>query len=734
MQFKKVCTLLTLAGIASSVSPNTAQATEQVSNTTVQKDVVEQKNYAENEKESEGIISSGTPAAADLQIERNEEIPAPAATDSQGAECEEHKSEAEKESDAKTEEIISSPAPAATDSQDVKCKERKAEAEKDADSRTEEIISSDAETVSATGAVDKPSPAEKSPADTEAAAESNAVAAADETNEKEVSATQKPASTNAVNTKEAEEREMDGIDISGWQPDIDLAKMDIDFAIIKATEGTNYVNPTFAKHQKQAAELNLLQGFYHYFSGGDPVEEAQHFLHTVDNHIGDGVLFLDWEEMNNKKDFASGPSKAKVWLDYVYQKTKIKPVLYTSYSEVNYHDYQSIRDAGYQLWGARYPSNNTHQGFADEPWTPDNSSWGAWGDEKDIFARQYSGNGKLDGYKNPLDLNKAYVSKTEWKKMANPENPNASQAETPSTGASHTDTSTSSRPSQANPAKTQSVAKEVLSGKWGSGAERKQKLEKAGYNYQVIQQWVNYFCNPQKYPKPKEEISVKPNNKPDTSKAETPTTPAKPSKPEKVITYSAASIAQETLQGKWGCGNTRKEKLEKAGYDYKAVQAWVNYYINHAYGKPTQDKLPQGNNQASASKPTSSKPDTTNKVDLSNVAREVIRGKWGYGNDRKSSLEKAGYNYQTIQAWVNYYINPSYGMPKSRYQASGSTGGAQTHATSSNTAKALAREVLQGKWGHGDDRQKRLMAAGHDYKKVQAWTNYFINPRYGMPK
>ena len=113
MQFKKVCTLLTLAGIASSVSPNIAQATEQVSKTTVQKDVVEQKNYAENEKESEEIISS------------------------------------------------SEPAPAATDPQNAKYKEREAETEKDAEAKTEGIISSDAETVSATGAVNKPSPAEK---------------------------------------------------------------------------------------------------------------------------------------------------------------------------------------------------------------------------------------------------------------------------------------------------------------------------------------------------------------------------------------------------------------------------------------------------------------------------------------------------------------------------------------------------------------------------------------------
>ncbi len=35
-------------------------------------------------------------------------------------------------------------------------------------------------------------------------------------------------------------------------------------------------------------------------------------------------------------------------------------------------------------------------------------------------------------------------------------------------------------------------------------------------------------------------------------------------------------IAQEVLAGKWGNGDTRKQKLKTAGYDYNAVQAKVN--------------------------------------------------------------------------------------------------------------------------------------------------------------
>ena len=38
------------------------------------------------------------------------------------------------------------------------------------------------------------------------------------------------------------------------------------------------------------------------------------------------------------------------------------------------------------------------------------------------------------------------------------------------------------------------VAKEVLSGKWGNGADRKKKLTEAGYNYSEVQAKVNELC------------------------------------------------------------------------------------------------------------------------------------------------------------------------------------------------------------------------------------------------
>ena len=95
---------------------------------------------------------------------------------------------------------------------------------------------------------------------------------------------------------------------------------------------------------------------------------------------------------------------------------------------------------------------------------------------------------------------------------------------------------------KAEPTKTiTQVAREVLNGKWGNGAARKQKLTEAGYDYEIVQKEVNRLYNS-----------------------------------SKVALKSNEAIAKEVIQGKWGVGATRKQKLTEAGYDYESVQAIVN--------------------------------------------------------------------------------------------------------------------------------------------------------------
>ena len=49
----------------------------------------------------------------------------------------------------------------------------------------------------------------------------------------------------------------------------------------------------------------------------------------------------------------------------------------------------------------------------------------------------------------------------------------------------------------------------------------------------------------------------------------------------------------------------------------------------------------------------SSQPAAPAKKSVEEVAKEVLRGDWGNGADRKKRLEAAGYNYAQVQAAVN---------------------------------------------------------------------------------
>lgn len=62
---------------------------------------------------------------------------------------------------------------------------------------------------------------------------------------------------------------------------------------------------------------------------------------------------------------------------------------------------------------------------------------------------------------------------------------------------------------------------------------------------------------------------------------------------------------------------------------------------------------------------------TTKSID--EVAQEVINGQWGNGDDRKTRLTNAGYNYNEVQAKVNEKLNTSSNSSKTYTVKSGDT-------------------------------------------------------------
>ena len=88
---------------------------------------------------------------------------------------------------------------------------------------------------------------------------------------------------------------------------------------------------------------------------------------------------------------------------------------------------------------------------------------------------------------------------------------------------------------------------------------------------------------------------------------------------------------------------------------------------------------------------------------ITQIAREVLKGKWGNGSARKANLTAAGYDYNEVQKEVNRLCN-----------------------SGKKSNETVAKEVIQGKWGVGADRKNRLTAAGYDYNAIQAIVNKLV--------
>lgn len=73
-----------------------------------------------------------------------------------------------------------------------------------------------------------------------------------------------------------------------------------DITMIKATQGTWYVNPECDVDYQAAKKAGKQLGIYHYCEGGNPEKEAQYFYHNTKNYIGGAVPAVDWEAGSNR--------------------------------------------------------------------------------------------------------------------------------------------------------------------------------------------------------------------------------------------------------------------------------------------------------------------------------------------------------------------------------------------------------------------------------------------------
>ncbi len=133
-------------------------------------------------------------------------------------------------------------------------------------------------------------------------------------------------------------RDVIGVDVSEYQMDIDMPRLKeqgIQFVIIRATEGSHYVDDMFLRNWKNAHEADLTAGAYHFFSFDTPgATQAANFISAVGDLENDLIPAVDLEFYGNKR--WDPPEKEDVvrelqrYLDIMERRYGVKAMIYAS--------------------------------------------------------------------------------------------------------------------------------------------------------------------------------------------------------------------------------------------------------------------------------------------------------------------------------------------------------------------------------------------------------------------
>ncbi|MFH5809085.1 GH25 family lysozyme [Lactiplantibacillus plantarum] len=205
-----------------------------------------------------------------------------------------------------------------------------------------------------------------------------------------------------------------GFDVASYQAGMNVGEVAGDFVLVKATEGIDYTNPEFNGHAKQTLSAGKKLGVYHFIrNDSDIKKQANYFLTVVKPYIGKAMLVLDFENTTGSTiQNQTGVGLAKQWLDYVYQQTGVRSVLYTGVSCENSLDWSSVVKANYGLWIAQYNNYNVVNGYQPRDLYGSLKNW------KTAVMFQYTSTGRLPGWNGNLDFDVFYGDKSAWDKYA----------------------------------------------------------------------------------------------------------------------------------------------------------------------------------------------------------------------------------------------------------------------------------------------------------------------------
>lgn len=177
-----------------------------------------------------------------------------------------------------------------------------------------------------------------------------------------------------------------GVDVAHYQGEIDwpvLAAQDLDFAWIKATEGSSHTDPRFAANWAAATRTDLLVGAYHFMSfESSGADQAAHLAAEVPAAPGTLPPVIDLEFYGTYVEDRPASDEVHAILDPlvagITEHYGVTPIVYTT-------------EEAYDLYlTGRYP--DLHVWIRSVAWTPslsDGRDWTVW---------QYSNRDRLPGY------------------------------------------------------------------------------------------------------------------------------------------------------------------------------------------------------------------------------------------------------------------------------------------------------------------------------------------------
>lgn len=194
-----------------------------------------------------------------------------------------------------------------------------------------------------------------------------------------------------------------GIDLASHQhpngAPIDWAQVraaGYEFAVIKQTEATSYINPYHLDDITDARAAGLAIGHYHYArpATNSPEAEADYFSDAIEPLLAPGeIVVLDLEEPGGDLRYWS-----HTWLSRVTSRLGFRPLLYSFPAYLTQHNLLGfVPLAEYGLWYASWATNTEPQPPSDIPAPP--APWpviAIWQD----FSR-----GTVPGIQGAVDLN-----------------------------------------------------------------------------------------------------------------------------------------------------------------------------------------------------------------------------------------------------------------------------------------------------------------------------------------